>query len=230
MNQPTAGIRSELGKIASHFNLTDFGSDKTGEDEFIIFPLDKEPKIKETPNEFKSFLDSFVVLGELSPKAKELYELASQHKLKFADSEEFMRATKLGFLRFVSQLVVLRREILRAPQFSAVLNAKAIPISSMGDLELSSTSTTLKDALEFITHQALTLPKDTMTTSWNFGIVISPPKRIEQETPAVLRLFGQPRKRGSSNLHTSSATGLSLGRLPSATPRRTPCCGWGRRH
>ena len=184
-----ADFRPIKRRLASHFNLTDFGVDKTGQDEYILFPLDKEPKSADSTGEFKEFLDSFAVLGELSPKAKELYELFSQHKLKYADSEEFLRASKLGFLRLTSQLVVLRREVMKAQAFSAILNTKAIPISSMGDLEGSDKTASLKEALDFITQQALVLTGaqryyDDLLDFWNEEVT-GDEKRARDQTGAA---------------------------------------------
>ena len=145
-------------RLGSYFNTTDFGAEKVGDDQYIIFPFDKQAKSKDDSSDtFKQFLESFAVHGELSPKSKELFDLFAQQKLKYADSEAFLKASKLGFLRLTSQLVVLRREILKSQTLATVINTKAIPINAMGDLEASHKTVSLKEAIDFMTQQMLVL-------------------------------------------------------------------------
>ena len=142
--------------ISSRFTISDFGCERLPNGTYIVFPLEKEAK-KEKPNELKELLETFTVFGEKSPKSTELLQLITNQKKRFAESQEFSKAQRLGLLKFVGQLVVLRREMGKATQLAPVLNTKCIPISAMGDLESSQMQVSTREALDFMTQQALKL-------------------------------------------------------------------------
>ena len=158
-------------QLASRFQLTEFGSERLQDGSFILFPLEKKDPPKPKRSEFESFLQNHTVLSEFSPKSSELLELIETKK-KYADSHDFLKYTRISMLRLVSQMIVLRKEVLKQNEFAGVLNERCIPISEMGDLERSSAKVNLREALDFTVQQALTVlgaqkVYDDLLAHWN---------------------------------------------------------------
>lgn len=145
-------------RLASHFSLSDFGTDKLEDGSYILFPLDQQQASqKKLPTDLESFLSSFSVFSELSPKAAELIELVLSPKKKFAESGDFTKVTRLALMKLVGQLVVFRREVLKQEAYSTIINTSSVPLTAMGDLESSSKKVSLKEALDFFVQQALSI-------------------------------------------------------------------------
>lgn len=159
--------------IASKFSLSDFGCEKVdGEESYIVFPLDQKAQEPKPKSEFLKFLQTHSVFSELSPKSAELYEIMATQKKKFADSHDFLKYTKIGMMKLVSQLIVLRKEVLKQETFSQILDSKCIPISEMGDLGSSPTTVSLRSSMDFLVQQALTIlgaqkVYDDLLAHWN---------------------------------------------------------------
>lgn len=159
-------------QLASRFQLTDFGTERLPDGSFILFPLEKKDSLKPKKLEFESFLQNHVVLSEFSPKSAELLGLIETQKKKYADSQDFLKSTRISMMRLVSQMIVLRKEVIKQDEFAGVLNTRCIPISEMGDLERSSSKVNLREALDFIVQQALTVlgaqkVYDDLLAHWN---------------------------------------------------------------
>lgn len=144
-------------QLASRFQITDFGSEKMSDGSFILFPLEKKQDVKPKKDDFEAFLRSHVVFSELSAKSAELFELMTTQKKKFAESQDFLKYSRIGMMRLISQMIVLRKEVAKQEVFAPILNAQCIPISEMGDLERSAAVVSLRQALDFIVQQGLTV-------------------------------------------------------------------------
>ena len=151
---PFASFRRQL---ASKFSMTNFGCERLQDGTYILFPLETSTEKAKPPqaNEMESFLETFKVFNELSPKATELLKLVLGQKKKYAESSDFVKANRLALMKLVGQLVVLRREVFHQPAFTEALKAPVIPISAMGDLETSTKRISLRDAFDFVVQQAL---------------------------------------------------------------------------
>lgn len=150
-------FRSFRRMLASQLAVSDFGCEKIADGSFIVFPLEKDAKPKPEPNELQKFLSSFEVFSEKSAKSAELFELLAKQKKKYAESDEFLKASKLGMMRLVAQMVVLRREALSQTTLSQALANRVIPIKAMGELESSTTTVNLAESLDFLVQQGLAL-------------------------------------------------------------------------
>lgn len=143
-------------QLASRFQVSEFGAEKLPDGSFIIFPLEKKDPLKPKKLEFESFLQSHIVLSAFSPKSAELLQIIETKK-KYADSHEFLKHTRISMMRLVSQMIVLRKELLKQEDLAEALNARCIPISEMGDVENPSAKVTLREAIDFLVQQALTV-------------------------------------------------------------------------
>lgn len=144
-------------QLASAFQVNDFGVERLPNGTFIVFPLEKDPKPKAQLDDFHKFLASFEVFSEKSPKSAELFELLQDQKKKYAESKDFLKASKLGFMRLIAQMVVLRQEIATKQEFAPILKEKVIPLRAMGDLETSVALVSLQESIDFLVQQGLTL-------------------------------------------------------------------------
>ena len=145
-------------KLASRFGITDFGIEKVEEGQYIVFPFAKATtEAAPKDNDFKKLLDTFNVFGEHNAKSLELLQIMEAQKKKFAESGEFLQTHRMGFMKFVAQLVVFRREAQNAAPIAEALNNRCIPIRNMGDLESSTAMVNLRESLDFIVQQGLTL-------------------------------------------------------------------------
>ena len=99
-------------QLASRFQVSEFGAEKLPDGSFIIFPLEKKDPLKPKKLEFESFLQSHIVLSAFSPKSAELLQIIETKK-KYADSHEFLKHTRISMMRLVSQMIVLRKELLK---------------------------------------------------------------------------------------------------------------------
>lgn len=219
-------------QLASRFQLTDFGTERLPDGSFILFPLEKKDLLKPKKPEFESFLQSHVVLSELSPKSAELLELIETHKKKYADSQDFLKFTRLAMMRLVSQMIVLRREVFRQDDLSGALNARCIPISEMGDLERSSAKTTLRESLDFVVQQALTVlgaqkVYDDLLAHWN-EFVPTEEKQTRDSTGAAAFWVAQKEKFIEMTHHLRDQPDFGSAELLSSQPAKESLLWYGK--
>ena len=145
-------------RLASHFSLSTSGptNSKTARTS-SSHSINSKPRKRSSQQDLESFLSSFSVFSELSPKAAELIELVLSPKKKFAESGDFTKVTRLALMKLVGQLVVFRREVLKQEAYSTIINTSSVPLTAMGDLESSSKKVSLKEALDFFVQQALSI-------------------------------------------------------------------------